>query len=401
MSELLTRTARKYRSSGLRATLAEIWRYVYVRTFLRPHVVPKLIDSTEVIPLDVRPEHAKSVERHWKLPEENELPSVPNKTWIGDNDFGTIQTHKLSKPYVCELKDTFICGTSGLAITSDGVIVQDTVRNVNKAVGHTINGIGLQQTRRLLSSDSYRANLARRVERIPVACSLLPVVTNYYHWTAECLPRLRDIERYRAETGQEPTILLPADPPSWMIESLQLLGYEPSDWLEIGSEVVLADRLVVPRFPQPTPSECEWIHQRAVRSLPNENQYDGERVYVPRSNATRRRVVNEGDVLDVFTEFGFEPYILEKMPVQEQVALFHGAEVVAGPHGAGLVNAIYGRTPLIFELFGEDKKTTYYRLAEIIGSNYVHLEGKNHNVDIELDPDRLRKVLEDSLHKET
>ena len=399
MSELLIRTGRKYRNSGVKATLAEIWRYAYIRKGLRPHIVPIFLESTETLLSDALPEQAKDVERYWKLPGDKELPSVPNKTWIGDNDFKTVKTHKLSESYVCELSNIFVCGPPGLAINSDGKVIQDTVRNVNKAVGHTINGIGLRQTYQLLSSDGYRSNLPGRIERIPVACSLLPVVTNYYHWTAECLPRLRGLEQYRIETGQKPAILLPADPPSWMIESLQLFGYESGDWLEVGSEIVFVDRLVVPRFPQPTPSDCEWIHQRAVRSLPEEHRYDGERVYVPRPNATRRRVVNDGEVVDVFTEFGFEPYALEEMSVQEQVKLFYGAEAVAGPHGAGLVNVIYGRTPFILELFGEEKKTTYYRLAETIGSDYAYVTGENHKMDIEVSTERIRQKLQNSLNK--
>lgn len=69
-----------------------------------------------------------------------------------------------------------------------------------------------------------------------------------------------------------------------------------------------------------------------------------ERIYVSRSAWGKQRVLqNEGEVEDLFRRYDFEVVVPEALPVSEQVRLFRGARVIAGPSGSGLYNCVYSR----------------------------------------------------------
>jgi len=69
----------------------------------------------------------------------------------------------------------------------------------------------------------------------------------------------------------------------------------------------------------------------------------GEKLYITRENATRRRVNNEGELWARLEGRGFVKLRLEAMSWREQVAAFAAARVVVAPHGAGLANVVFCR----------------------------------------------------------
>ena len=69
----------------------------------------------------------------------------------------------------------------------------------------------------------------------------------------------------------------------------------------------------------------------------------GEKLYITRENATRRRVSNEGELWAQLEPRGFVKLRLEELTWREQVAAFAAARVVVSPHGAGLANVVFCR----------------------------------------------------------
>ncbi|MEL6789825.1 MAG: glycosyltransferase family 61 protein [Pseudomonadota bacterium] len=69
----------------------------------------------------------------------------------------------------------------------------------------------------------------------------------------------------------------------------------------------------------------------------------GGKLYISRKDSARRRLVNEDTVETIFARNGFDIVTLEEKSLDEQVSLFHGAEVIVGPHGAGLANMVFCR----------------------------------------------------------
>ncbi len=65
------------------------------------------------------------------------------------------------------------------------------------------------------------------------------------------------------------------------------------------------------------------------------------RLYVSRSDARSRRVVNEAELLSVLLPAGFEVVVPGSLAIADQAALFAQASHVVGAHGAGMTNIAF------------------------------------------------------------
>lgn len=182
-----------------------------------------------------------------------------------------------------------------------------------------------------------------------------------------------------------------------MLESLKCAGYSSDEWLICDEGVFEVDRLVFPTYPEPSPDQCHWLREQMSETSSSVNK--NKRIFISREGATRRRVENESTVLEMLYNYGFESYKLEELPVRTQVELFNSAEMVVAPHGAGTVNMIFSHDPVLIELFGRKRKTTFYRLAEMLDISYESIDCPSNNADIVVDVDQLESVLNKYLNR--
>jgi capsular polysaccharide biosynthesis protein len=150
--------------------------------------------------------------------------------------------------------------------------------------------------------------------------------------------------------------------------------------------------LVVPSYPERHTSDFTWIRDEILDAVSGESvSNDENNVYVSRANAIERQVLNEKEVMDVLSEFGFSRYLLENRSVAENARLFAEADVVVGPHGAGLTDIIFAGDCTLLELFGEKVKEPYELLAETLGIEYEPIYCTAEAADIVVDTDKLEK----------
>jgi capsular polysaccharide biosynthesis protein len=103
------------------------------------------------------------------------------------------------------------------------------------------------------------------------------------------------------------------------------------------------------------------------------------RIFVARNRANSRRLLNQDEIGALLKErFGFETIDPSSMSLQEQRIAFRGAQVIAGPHGAGLANAIFAARPrLLVELYHSTRQQFYGALAEVLGAGYLAVPGES------------------------
>jgi len=103
------------------------------------------------------------------------------------------------------------------------------------------------------------------------------------------------------------------------------------------------------------------------------------KLYISRSRAGFRRVLNERAVLDYLIPLGYQPVWLEDLSFAEQVGLFQQAEQIIAPHGAGLANLIWCQPGAkVIEFFSPQYlPECYWVIAKQIGLCYGYLVGKN------------------------
>jgi hypothetical protein len=125
----------------------------------------------------------------------------------------SIGTFSCEQPFVCTLPDATLLGPDGVPVTTDG---RDVLEN--------------SLTSEVKLAYSLRRALPSLVdwppERFDRAISLVgPRVTNYFHWFVDYLPKIQGLRAYEDATGTLPTLLIPPNPPAWLYDSLDVLGY--------------------------------------------------------------------------------------------------------------------------------------------------------------------------------
>ena len=111
-----------------------------------------------------------------------------------------------------------------------------------------------------------------------------------------------------------------------------------------------------------------------------------KRIYVSRSKADRRRIVNEKDVINLVTKYGFTVYNMEDLSVYEQINLFNKGEIIIATNGAAAANLVYCSNPFTFlEIFPQNYFDSSFRiLAQVLECDYHYFIAKcPKNADID------------------
>lgn len=299
-----------------------------------------------------------------------------------DSDHFSHKTGKfhIGKAFCFELENTEIIGKFATGFDSNGKLITETLSSSTNAQ---------KLTKKVRFETLILKSLPRiRTPQLNEVCSLaIPASKNYYHWTMDCLLRIRGYEYYKEETGRNPTLLIDSNLTSWKIESLKLLGYEPGSYEVWNLPRAKVKRLVVPSFPRGdrgivSPTACHWLRQRILSNL-NENTSKkvsfSPRILISRSQKNGRHIINENEVLEALKPLGFVSYKMEDISFSDQVRLFANAEIVIAPHGAGLANIIFSKNLTVIELFGTFVFPCFFVLSKSLGFRYGYLVSNSNN----------------------
>lgn len=398
--ETAIRAVRKHRKDGLQETLSEAIDILYRRKILNSLSKKTVKNSTILTRRELR-SRAKNIDKYYELSNSDEI-HVPRKRDVpSEVPIEEVEPDDYGPSFVTLLEDTTVLGPAGIGRSSDGNLIADTVARPYHAKGRLANGIsrsmksfGPIRTWREIKKPGY----VEPTKRFDVACPLIQMWgKNYYHWTAETLTKLRGVEHICELLDIDPTLLIPNDPTSWMLESLNLLGYDENDLVKFSDFVVEVDRLIVPSYPGPNASDLQWLRSQMVSGANEETLLinRSKRIFVDRQDATRRQITNVNEVIDLLRDRGFDIIDPGNYSVPEQVEIFSNADIIIGAHGAGLTNIAYSNNVNIVELFGQQKRTTFYRIAKLLNHNYTYIENKQSGVDIKVDTTKLRETVDE------
>jgi capsular polysaccharide biosynthesis protein len=225
-----------------------------------------------------------------------------------------------------------------------------------------------------------------RRRRFPKAISLsgtyatlvYPSAFAYYHWVAESLPRLKLLEPCVAALDG---IFVPGAMEAQMRESLRYFGVRDEQLiaLDMGSHY-RPQTLLVPKYCNGL-NIPEWVPAYLKARVLNEttNRPLGRRLFISRADAAKRRLLNEPELHPMLREKGFEIVQLRDLSFRQQAELFNAAEVIIGPHGAGLANLVFARAGVkVLELVPCPRvgPHLYYSIATAVGGEYWWLTGR-------------------------
>jgi capsular polysaccharide biosynthesis protein len=160
--------------------------------------------------------------------------------------------------------------------------------------------------------------------------------SGYAHWLLEELPRWLALRADAADS-------VIANTKASFIREVLALAKPPQRVIPVSRHShYTCETLVIPPLVQPDAQTIGVLNALArTQELPASEQ--GEKLYITRETAARRRVNNEAALWAELAPRGFVKLRLEERSWLEQVAAFAAAKIVVAPHGAGLANLAFCR----------------------------------------------------------
>ena len=280
--------------------------------------------------------------------------------------FSALQTVEPGPELIARLPGGRVYG-SGIVLAPDG---SSLARDVSPDFGSSPYGHWLQTYDRI-----------RPPVRIEGAVAVIAVNlgSGYAHWLLEELPRLLVL------APEERRSLIAHGGASFIDDAFAFAFGESGNPLssrvarvgrhthfECEQLIVLG---LVGRPGEPTPRVVELLSEftaplrRETGMTPSAH---GERLYITREGAARRRVTNEGALWPKLEARGFQKLRLETLSWTEQINAFAQAREIVAPHGAGLANLVFCQPGTrVVEFFNRAYVNPYFwRLAALAGLDY-------------------------------
>lgn len=204
----------------------------------------------------------------------------------------------------------------------------------------------------------------------------------YSHWLLDILPRIAKLQEYNNRVD---FYFLQYSHP-FQIETIKRLNLSHGTTIINCAEIpwISGDELVVPchqiMFGYHHPRwACQWLRETflTVRDVSVTRK---RKIFISRSLAKRRTIINEPEISSFLTGLGFEMCVLEQLSFLEQVRLFQEAGVVVSPHGSGLANLVFCRPGTkVVELFPARATDAYFRLCVDMNLTYTCLKTREYS----------------------
>ncbi|MCW5906559.1 MAG: glycosyltransferase family 61 protein [Chitinophagales bacterium] len=202
----------------------------------------------------------------------------------------------------------------------------------------------------------------------------------YFFWLTDCLPKLiRTLKFHR----QVKLIY----PENWkniafVNDTLQLFPNLKYQVIPKGVHMQVA-KLMLPETRRWSnaidPREVELTREFVFTELDKQGIATnlGEKIYISRNKAARRKPVNNDEVEQLIKNYGFTSVCMEEFSFLEQLSIMRNAKAVVGLHGAGLANSMFmQKEGSILELspaITDPKKfrISFWRLANTVNAKFL------------------------------
>ncbi|MEZ0579748.1 DUF563 domain-containing protein [Nocardioides sp. MH1] len=269
--------------------------------------------------------------------------------------------------YVLDIRDGRLVGDFGASVTPGGILDYQTS-------GY----FGLQGWREHPVFLHPRLPQVEQHDGTLLSLAARGTAGNYYHFLYDAVARYGVFEE--AMPGERVDAVVVPHASGYQKQILELAGI-PGPYVQPRADrTIRADRLLVPSTPNQDldapRSATEWLRKRLP---PSGATGTPTRLYLSRGQLPgARRYLQEADLWPRLEAQGFVMLDPGTLSVQEQIDVFHGAEVIVAPHGAALTNLTWSRPGVrVLEMFaGTYVHLGLWTIAEAIGGiHYRYLVG--------------------------
>jgi capsular polysaccharide biosynthesis protein len=201
----------------------------------------------------------------------------------------------------------------------------------------------------------------------------------YTHWLLDTLPRLEVLRQYGLDFQRIDNIVFAVASADFCRESFLVLRI---DQRKVVTRQKLGMLISCDEFVHVTTVRDQfiadgWLYEFVNRSFkPRVNGKRQRRIYISRSRAGKRRLLNESRLYPILERYGFEVVRAEELGIAGMAALCGDASHVVAPHGAGLSNLVFApKGTIVLELYGPHLSSEYWLICNQLGHQYFCLQG--------------------------
>lgn len=229
----------------------------------------------------------------------------------------------------------------------------------------------------------FRRGFFRESRRIDGRTLLLNIPESrvFYHVLFDLAPQIDVVSRSSLSIDAIDHILIPRAMSGWALEILEFAGVELEKVIVAEDSTMYSfEELVIPSLKDnnyvPHPKEIGFLREKIEAMRVVRQRGDGKKFYFCRGDASRRKILNENEVIEALESNGFESLALGNLSLREKVSLLECAECVVGLSGSSFGNLIFlPEGCRVLEIFAPGfVYPTYAILAHYCGLKYDFVE---------------------------
>jgi capsular polysaccharide biosynthesis protein len=285
-------------------------------------------------------------------------------------------SYDFSLPQIKELKDVFVTNT-GFVLDTEGLL-KESHHNLPDQVYKYLDQVSFYYYESKINPE----NLIR-LDDDKTYFLIHHTWLNYYHWVCESIFRLWMI-RNQLDAG---VLLIPDIHTKTDFVTGSLRPFEIKNIFIIpeGKSLFIKNlcmpelKPIVDSYDYHAVKGVKEFYRKFIKTNSGIDINLGERLYISRKKAQRKRVANEDEVEKVLIKHGFTILYNEDYTFLEQVSIFSHAKFLVSIHGSGLTNMLFMEdNSYVLEL--HKKKTNnvdwhssaFWYLSDALGFNYYH-----------------------------
>ena len=211
----------------------------------------------------------------------------------------------------------------------------------------------------------------------------------YYHWMFDIVARISLLYQTSIDISTIDKFVVNKFQTKFHKETIKDLGIPENKIVEsCNYPHIQANRLIVPSIPVNSGFRiakwtCKSLKNIFLSKPTSRQSLYPERIYISRNQVSKRRVINENEVVSLLEKFGFKIIFLESMSIREQALYLANTKVVVAPHGAGLSNLVFCSSGTkVIEFFAPEYiLVCYWLISNICGLEHYHLIGDKFDND--------------------
>lgn len=224
---------------------------------------------------------------------------------------------------------------------------------------------------------------------------------HFYFYTLEKLTYTLDVDALK-----DFKFLLPPVTSKFVEETISLLGITDFYKMEENCNLKADFVIISPGNNAVLPTKRSTISIKNLLLSKVDCSLDlGERIYISRQNAEKRKVINQKELDIILSQFNFKIVCAEDYSLAEQISIFKNAKVVVSPHGAGLSNIIFlDEESTVIEINTDNREQCvphYMVLSNHCNLKYYYFDSSTEKDNFRIDIKEFENLLNTSLLNQT